>query len=94
MLSHWATETAVSEVYYEVHMTRVLHTARISIEVREMVSFELGKEIEKDVFLSCHERGTEKILSPYEESNLCAPMLYHWATETPLWARSILFPAK
>ena len=23
-----------------------------------------------------------------------APMLYHWATETPLWARSISFPAK
>ena len=27
---------------------------------REMVSFELGKEIEKDVFSSCHEHGTEK----------------------------------
>ena len=40
-------------------MTRVLHTARISnvdgvmfvIEIRDMVSFELGKETEKDVFL-------------------------------------------
>ena len=39
-------------------MTRVLHTARISNvdsvmfvnRLREMVSFELGKEIEKDVF--------------------------------------------
>ena len=30
MLYHRATETTVSEVYYEVHMTRVLHTARIS----------------------------------------------------------------
>ena len=30
MLYHWATETTVSEVYYEVHMTRVLHTAGIS----------------------------------------------------------------
>ena len=48
----------MSEVYYEVHMTRVLHTARISNvdsvmfvnRIREMVSFELGKEIEKDVF--------------------------------------------
>ena len=28
--NHWATETTVSEIYYEVHMTRVLHTARIS----------------------------------------------------------------
>ena len=25
-----------------------------------MVSFELGKDIEKDVFSSCHERGTKK----------------------------------
>ena len=29
----------------------------MKIEIREMVSFELGKEIEKDVFSSCHERG-------------------------------------
>ena len=36
-----------------------------------MVSFELGKEIKKDVFSSCHKRGTkEKILSPHEESSL------------------------
>ena len=25
-----------------------------------MVSFELGKEIERDVFSSCHEHGTKK----------------------------------
>ena len=30
MLYHWAIETTVSEVYYEVHMTHVLHTARVS----------------------------------------------------------------
>ena len=36
-----------------------------------MVSFELGKEIEKKVFSSCHERGTkEKILSLFEESHV------------------------
>ena len=54
-LSH--RDSTVSEVYYEVHMTRVLHTARIrnvgSVmfvnRIREMVSLELGKEIEKDV---------------------------------------------
>ena len=42
----------MSEVYYEVIITRVLHTARISnidnvmflIEIVEMVSFELGEE--------------------------------------------------
>ena len=27
-----------------------------------MISFELGKEIEKDVFSSCQERGTKKSL--------------------------------
>ena len=51
-------ETMVSEVYYEVHTTRVLHTARIGNvdsvifvnTIREMVSFELGKELDKDVF--------------------------------------------
>ena len=29
-------------------------------KIRQMVRFELGKEIEKDAFLSCHERGKEK----------------------------------
>ena len=77
-LSH--RDATVSEVNYEVHMTRVLNTARISNvdgvmfvekKIREMVSFELGKEIKKDVFSSCHKRGTkEKILSPPEESSL------------------------
>ena len=32
----------------------------IILEIREMVSFELGKEIEKDVFSSFQERGTKK----------------------------------
>ena len=47
----------VSEVYCKVHMTHVLNTARISDvdssvfvnRIREMVSSELSKEIEKDV---------------------------------------------
>ena len=54
-LSH--RDFTVSQVYYEVHMTRVIHTAKISNvdsvmfvnRIREMVSFELGKVIEKDV---------------------------------------------
>ena len=53
-LSH--RDFMVSEVYYEVHLRRVLHTARIrnvdsvmfANRIREMASFELGKEIEKD----------------------------------------------
>ena len=56
-------------------MTRVLHTARISIvdsvmfvnRLRKMVSFELGKEIVKDIFRVWDK---EKIQSPHEESNL------------------------
>ena len=58
-LSH--RDSTVSEVYYKVHMTHVLHTARISNvnslmfvdRNREMVSFELGKEIKRDVFFLC-----------------------------------------
>ena len=37
--------------------------------MRKMVCFELGKKLGKDVFSSCHERGTKKILSFHEESN-------------------------
>ena len=55
-LSH--RDSTVSEVYYEVHIRRVLHTARISSvdsvmfgnRIREMESFDLGKEKEKDIF--------------------------------------------
>ena len=56
-LSH--RDSTMSEVYYKVHITRVLHTTRISNidsemfvdrKIREMVDFELGKEIKKDVF--------------------------------------------
>ena len=49
-------------------MTRVLHTAGISNvaslmfvnRIREKVSFELSKEIEKHVFWYCRERKTKK----------------------------------
>ena len=41
-----------------------------SIEIREMVSFELGKEIDKGAFfVLSRARDKEKILSPHEESN-------------------------
>ena len=44
-------DSTVSEVYYEIHMTRVLHTARISHDdsvmilnrIREILSFSLVK---------------------------------------------------
>ena len=48
----------MSEIYYEVLITRVLHTAGISnvdsvmflIEIVEMVSFELDEELRKMFF--------------------------------------------
>ena len=30
MLYHWARDSTVSEVYYEVHMARFLHTSRMN----------------------------------------------------------------
>ena len=45
-----------------------------------MVSFELGKEIEKFFFSSCHERGTKKKFCVPRRKG--APMLYNWATVT------------
>ena len=70
----------------EVHMTRVLHTARISDvgnvmfvdRIRGMVSFELGKEIEENIFSSCHERGTKET----QTFGFRASMLYHSTTIT------------
>ena len=67
MLYHQRDST-VSQVDYEVHMTRVLHAARISNvdsvtfvnRIRDMVSSELGKEIEKDVFVSSRAWEEEK----------------------------------
>ena len=65
------------------------------IKIREMVSFELSKEIKKDVFHTVTSMGLRK---NYESSWGSKPqtfrfhtlMLYHWATETPQWVRSII----
>ena len=65
-LSH--RDSSVSEVYYEVHMTRVLHTARISNVDSVMFldrnsrdgKFWARSRIKKDVFSSCHKCGTKK----------------------------------
>ena len=43
--------------------------------IRKIISFELGKEIEKDVFCFVTSMGQRKILSPYEETN--ALMFFH-----------------
>ena len=43
--------------------------------IRQIVSFELGKEIEKDVFRFVTSMGQRNILSPHEETNTL--MLFH-----------------
>ena len=50
--------------------------------------------LEKDVFLSYHECGTKKNSEPPwgikpQTFGFCTLILYHWATETPWWVRSI-----
>ena len=55
------------------HITRVLHTARISNvdsvtfvnRIREIVSFELGKKNSERCFSSCHGRGTKMTLQAW-----------------------------
>ena len=51
LLSH--RDSTVSEVYYEVHMTRVLHTARISMSSwgLEMFSLSHARDKTKNIFL-------------------------------------------
>ena len=74
MFYHWATETTESKVYYKVQMTQVLHTVRISNvnsiifvnRIREMVNFELGKDIKKDVFCPIASVVQREILCPHE----------------------------
>ena len=60
MLYHWATETPRWARFITKFMIRVLHTASISnvdgvmfvdLEIREMVSFELDKEMKEMIFL-------------------------------------------
>ena len=73
------------EVYYNVHLTPVLNTTRISNvdsimfvnRIREIVSFELSKETEKDVFCLSMNVGQGKNSESHEEFRFCAPMLYY-----------------
>ena len=74
-LSH--QDSSMSEIYYEVLITRVLHTARISnvdsvmflIEIVEMVSLELDEELRKMFFRLVTSVEQRIILSPHEESS-------------------------
>ena len=68
----------VKEVYSKVHMTCFQHTARISnvnsVEfvnrIKETISFEVGKEMEKDVFVLSQVWVKEENVSSHKESNL------------------------
>ena len=79
-LSH--RDSTVSEVYYEVHMTRVLHTVRINHfdlnRIREMVSFELDKEM------------LSAFRSPQKYSSCEKPMSQWWLRRALLGASRTL----
>ena len=63
--------------------------------IRRMVSFELGKEIKKYDFSSCHERGTKKknSESPRESEpqtfGFRAPMLYQLSRRDSMVSKTI-----
>ena len=59
-------DSSVSEVYYEVHMTRVLHTARISDVVNVMFVKRTREKAEKRV----KERVLGQVFSQHGE-NFC-----------------------
>ena len=89
-LSH--RDSAVSEVYYEVHMTHILHTTSTS-NVNSIVFVVRNKRDGKfwaqlrnrEMFFHLVRRvGQGKILSPYEESNLTPLNSALWCSTTEL----------
>ena len=74
MLYHWATDSTVGEVYFEfeVHVTRVPHTAKISNVDRVMFVNRIGEMV---VFYSWHERGIKNIFL-YRAQNLSFLLFY------------------
>ena len=45
--------------YLDFYPVRAEYVIKCRFEIREMVNFELGKEIKKDVFSSFHERTSQ-----------------------------------
>ena len=90
-LSH--RDSVVSEVYYEVHMTHVLHTTRIS-NVNSTMFVDRNKRDgkfwaqlrnrERCFFILSGGWDKEKIMSPYEESNLTPLNSALWCSTTEL----------
>ena len=70
-----------------------LNDRNISIHISSpYISWDADNEKLKDVFSSCHERGTKKkfwvpMRNRTSDLRICAPMLYHWATKTLRWAK-------
>ena len=92
-LSH--RDSTVSEVFYKVHMTCILHTSRISNVDSVMFvgrnsrdgKFWAWKRNKKDVFCLVTRMGQRKnSLSPWgikpQTFGFRAPMLDHWATDS------------
>ena len=83
-------------LYWHVVVSKLklsIFCERKTPRIREMVSFELGKEIEKDVFrLVTSLRQRKNSESPWgiepQTFGFRARMLYHWAIETKVSAES------
>ena len=83
-------------LYWHVVVSKLklsIFCQRKTPRIRWMVSFELGKEIEKDVFRHFTSMGERKNSeSPWgikpQTFGFRARMLYHWATETKVSAES------
>ena len=81
-------------LYWHVVVSKLklsIFCERKTPRIREMISFELGKEIEKDVFRLVTSLGQRKksespwVIEP-QTFGFRARMLYHWATETTVSA--------
>ena len=95
-LSH--RDSMVSEAHYKLHVWHaspillgsVMSIVPCLLTIGMLVSFELGKEVEENVFglvTSVWDKGKRKILCPHEDLNFrplssAVWMLYHWAIET------------
>ena len=91
-------DSMVSEAHYKLHVWHassillgsVMSIVPCLLTIGMLVSFELGKEVEENVFglvTSVWDKGKRKILFPHEDLNFrplssAVWMLYHWAIET------------
>ena len=87
MLCHRATDSSVSEVYYEVHMTRVPHTRRMTYF---SISFVLSRNKTKNIYLYFFTALKTYNLSYYMFTyNLASIDIATAAMNMPLWIASL-----